>query len=84
MAGIIAAKIASIPCICYERSTKKEILRRERIFSKWVDHFVVLNSATADFYRQFVPAHKISLVPDKREYYQFCCFGCWVFLRTQV
>jgi len=71
MAGILAAKLAGVPCVCHARSTKKKTLRRERVFAQWVDHFVLINKDMFEFYKTFVSEDKLSLVADGIEMDEF-------------
>ncbi|MBP7055544.1 MAG: glycosyltransferase family 4 protein [Candidatus Omnitrophica bacterium] len=61
--AIIAAKVARIPCVCHIRDTRC-LIRREQYFSRWVTHFVIINSRAFDIYKKDIPKTKLKLIHD--------------------
>lgn len=61
--AIIAAKLARIPCVCHIRQTRR-LIRRERIFAKFVDRFLLINKGAVDVYKQDIPEDKLSVIYD--------------------
>ncbi len=60
---IVAAKMAQIPCICHIRQTRK-LIKRERIFAKLVDVFLLINKDAVNVYKQDIPENKLFVIHD--------------------
>jgi glycosyltransferase involved in cell wall biosynthesis len=60
---IIASKVYGIPCICHIRQTR-ELIKRERIFARWLDKFIVLNTKAYEIYKKDIPEEKICIIYD--------------------
>ncbi|RJP28761.1 MAG: glycosyltransferase [Candidatus Omnitrophota bacterium] len=63
LAPIIAARIAGVPCICHIRLSRN-LIKREILFSYWIDHVIVLNINTFKMYRKYFLEERISLIYD--------------------
>lgn len=61
--AILAAKLSNIPCICHIRETRK-LIKREKIFAKLVDKFIVLNNDAYEIYKQDIPPERIKVIYD--------------------
>ncbi|MEW6169945.1 MAG: glycosyltransferase [Candidatus Omnitrophota bacterium] len=61
--AILAAKLTGKPCICHLRETRK-LIKRERLFAKWIDKFIVLNNDAHEIYSKDIAADKINLIYD--------------------
>lgn len=61
--AIIAAKFTGVFCVCHIRQTRK-FIRRERLFSNWVDKFIVLNKDALVLHEQYIPKKKLFLIYD--------------------
>jgi glycosyltransferase involved in cell wall biosynthesis len=72
--AIIASKVAGIPCICHIRQTR-ELIKREKIFAKWVYKFIVLNSTVYEMLKQTVPQEKINIIHDGVDLKEFIQIG---------
>jgi len=70
LSGILAAKLAGIPCICHIRGIFKP-LRTERIFAKWADALIVLTNQGVTFYKDYFPQDKIKVIHDSVDLKKF-------------
>lgn len=61
--GIIAAKMARVPCICHLHDIKVPV-KRERIFSKWVNCFIVLTEKAYELYKKEYSDSRLELIPN--------------------
>lgn len=61
--AIIASKVSGIPCVCHIRQTR-QLIKRERIFAKLVDKFIVLNKTVFEMLKKEIPESKISIIYD--------------------
>jgi glycosyltransferase involved in cell wall biosynthesis len=61
--GIIASKLAGIPCICHLHDIKTPV-KREKLFARWVDCLVVLTEKARSLYKQEYPNSKIKLIAN--------------------
>lgn len=61
--AIIASKIAGVPCICHIRETRK-LIKREKLFAKWVDIFILLNKPAYQVYKVDLPEKKMRVIYD--------------------
>ena len=73
MAGIpaiIASKIAGIPCVCHIRQTRK-LIKREKIFTRFVNSFILINKDACAVYNQDIPINKLHVIHDGIDLYDF-------------
>ncbi len=61
--AIIASRFAGIPCVCHIRETRR-LIGRERVFARWVQKFILINSRAIEVYRRDLPESKIAVVHD--------------------
>lgn len=61
--AIIASKISGAPCVCHIRETR-ELIKRERLFSKLVDKFILLNKDACEIYSRDIPKEKLYIIYD--------------------
>ena len=61
--GIIASKLAGIPCICHIRETRP-LIKREIILAKLIDKIIAINKVAYEKYSQSVKKDKIVLIYD--------------------
>lgn len=62
--AIIAARLAGIPCICHIRATLKGLIKREKLFLKWVAKVIVINKDAYAIYSREIPKEKLLLFYD--------------------
>lgn len=79
-AAIIAAKIAGVPCVCHIRETRK-FIKREELFSRLVDRFILLNKDSYEVYGQHVRKDKISIIYDGLDLADFNAINAEDFIR---
>ena len=61
--GILASRLAGVPCICHLHDIKQPV-KREIIFSSWVDYFVVLTQKAEKFYKEFFSKVQTKMIPN--------------------
>lgn len=59
--AIIAAKLTGLPCICHIRETRN-LIKREVIFAKLVNKFIILNSDALKIYKKYIPEKKMTII----------------------
>jgi len=59
--AILASKVAKIPIICCIKQSKK-LIRREKMFSKFVNKFIILSNAAYEIYKQDIPQQKLEII----------------------
>ena len=72
--AIIAAKISGVPCVCHIRETRK-LIKRERLFAKWVDRFIILNKYAYEVYKIDIAEEKLKVIYDGLDLDEFKGLG---------
>jgi glycosyltransferase involved in cell wall biosynthesis len=68
--AIIASKLTGVPCVCHIRETRK-MIKRERVFSKWVNKFIVINNDALDIHKKYMRQDKIEMIYDGIDFEEF-------------